>query len=96
LQLSWTEQTRRSYLDFVSLTDHEVIWQPYTDTLVVARAPEGLASPCFRDRDFWMTKTSLVHDMCIEEYHVECVMRQFGLYQASFVPVAHTVGSSVH
>jgi hypothetical protein len=43
-----------------------------------------------------MMKTSLVHDMCIEEYHVECVMRQFGLYQASFVPVAHTVGSSVH
>jgi hypothetical protein len=30
LQLSWTEQTRRSYLDFVgqidTLTDHEVVW----------------------------------------------------------------------
>jgi hypothetical protein len=36
------EQTKRSYLDFVSqidtLTDHEVIWQPYIDTLVAARA----------------------------------------------------------
>jgi hypothetical protein len=42
-----------------------------------------------------MTKTSLVHDMHIEEYHIECVMRKFGLYQASPVPVAHTVDPSV-
>jgi hypothetical protein len=37
---------------------------------------------CFRDCEFWMTKTSLVHDMYVEEYHVERVMRQFNLYQA--------------
>jgi hypothetical protein len=100
LQLSWTEQTRRSYLDFVSeidtLTDREVIWQPYTDALVAARALQGLSSLCFRDRDFWMTKTSLIHDMYVEEYHAERVLRQFGLYQASPVPVAHTVDPSVH
>jgi hypothetical protein len=86
---------RRSYLDFVdqidNLTDREVIWHPFTDTLVVARAPQGLSSLCFRDHDFWVTKMSLVHDMYVEEYHVEHMMRQFGLYQASLVLVAHTV-----
>jgi hypothetical protein len=43
-----------------------------------------------------MTKMPLIHNMYIEEYHVERVMRQFGLYQASYVPVAYTVNSSVH
>jgi hypothetical protein len=98
LQLSWTEQTRRS--DFVgqidSLTDRDVIWQSYTDALVTTHAPQGLSSLYFRDRDFWMTKTPLVHDMYIEEYHVERVMGQFDLYQATPVPVAHTVDPSVH
>jgi hypothetical protein len=100
LHLSWTEQTRRSYLDFVgqidTLTDSEVIWHLYTDALVAARAPQGLSSLCFQDRDFWMTKTLLVHDMYVEEYHVKRVLRQFGLYQALPVPVAHTVDPSVH
>jgi hypothetical protein len=66
-------------LDFVSqidsLTDREVIWQSYTDALVAARAPHGLSSLCFRDRDFWMMKTPLVHDMYVEDYHVERVTR---------------------
>jgi hypothetical protein len=43
-----------------------------------------------------MTKTPLVHDMYVKEYHVERVMRQFGLYQVSPVPVAHTVDPSMH
>jgi hypothetical protein len=43
-----------------------------------------------------MMKTLLVHDMCIKEYHIEHVMRQFGLYQALPVPIAHTVDPSVH
>jgi hypothetical protein len=34
--------------------------------------------------------------MYVEEYHVERVMRQFSLYQASLVLVAHTVDPSVH
>jgi hypothetical protein len=100
LYLSWTDQTKRSYLDFVgqidTLTDREVIWQSYTNALVVARAPQGLSSLCFRDRDFWMTKMTLVHDMYVEEYHVEHVLRQFDLYQALPVPVTHTVDLSVH
>jgi hypothetical protein len=94
------KQTRRSYLDFVgqidTLTNREVIWQLYTDALVAARAPQGLSSLCFRDRDFWMMKTPLVHDMYVEEYHIERMLRQFGLYQASLMPVAHTVDPSVH
>jgi hypothetical protein len=64
--------------------------------LVAARAPQGLSSLWFRDRDFWLTKTPLVHDMYVEEYHVERVMRQFSLYQASLVLVTHTVDPSVH
>jgi hypothetical protein len=32
-------------------------------------------SLCFRARDFWMMKTSLVHDMYVEEYHIEHMMR---------------------
>jgi hypothetical protein len=43
-----------------------------------------------------MTKTPLIHYMYVEEYHVERVMRKFGLYQALPVPVAHTVDPSVH
>jgi hypothetical protein len=43
-----------------------------------------------------MAKTLLVQDMYVEEYHVECVLRQFGLYQAWPVPVAHTIDPSVH
>jgi hypothetical protein len=100
LQLSWTEQTRRSYLDFVgqidTLTDREVIWQSYTDALVATRAPWGLSSLCFRDRDFWLTKTPLVHDIYVEEYHVERMLRQIDLYQASPVRVAHILDPSVH
>jgi hypothetical protein len=53
----------RPYLEFVgqidTLTGHEVIWQPYTDASKCA--PQGLSSMCFRDCDFWMTKTPLVH-----------------------------------
>jgi hypothetical protein len=43
-----------------------------------------------------MTKTSLVHDMCVEEYHIKRVKRQFGPYQASHVPVAQIIDPSVH
>jgi hypothetical protein len=64
--------------------------------LVAACAPQALSSLCFRDRDFWPTKMSLVHGMYIKEYHVERVLRQFDLYQASHVPIAHTVDPFVH
>jgi hypothetical protein len=47
------------------------------------RVHRRVSRPCaFWDREFWMMKTSLVHDMYVEEYHVERVTRQFGLYQA--------------
>jgi hypothetical protein len=38
----------------------------------------------------------LVFNMFLEEYDVRMVMRQFGLYQESFVPVVHTVTPDVH
>jgi hypothetical protein len=43
-----------------------------------------------------MMKTLLVHDMYVEECHTEHVMSQLGLYQASPVPVTHTVDLVVH
>jgi hypothetical protein len=43
-----------------------------------------------------MTKTLLIHDMYVDEYHVQRVMRQFSLYQASPVSVAHTIDPFVH
>jgi hypothetical protein len=64
--------------------------------LVATRAPQGLSPLGFRNRDFWLTKTPLVHDMYVEEYHVEHVLWQFGFYQASPVLVTHTVDPSVH
>jgi hypothetical protein len=38
----------------------------------------------------------LVFDMYVEEYMVHMVMRQFGLYHASPVPVTHTLPVAVH
>jgi hypothetical protein len=43
-----------------------------------------------------MMKMPLAHNMYDKEYHVKRVLRQFGLYQASLVPVAHTIDPSVH
>ena len=36
------------------------------------------------------------YDVYVEEYAVHRVMRQFGLYQESLVPVTHTVSALVH
>jgi hypothetical protein len=84
MQLSWTEQIKRSDADFVgqidALTYYDVIWRLYIDALIAARAPQGLLSLCFRERQYWMTKTPLVCDMHVEEHHMHHMMRQFGLY----------------
>jgi hypothetical protein len=78
------------------MTDNEVRWTPYTAEAIAARAPHGLSSLCFRDQWYWMTRTPLVYDVQVEEYHVRRVMRQFGLYQESPLPVVHTVSPSTH
>ncbi|KAM0876719.1 hypothetical protein ACQ4PT_035983 [Festuca glaucescens] len=53
-------------------------------------------SLCFRDQHYWKTTRHLVFDIYVEEYAVHRVMRQFGLYQASPVPVTHTLSADVH
>ena len=41
-------------------------------------------------------KTPVVFDVYVEEYQVHRVMRQFGLYQESPLPVVHTIDARVH
>jgi hypothetical protein len=93
-------QNRRSYLSFVAefddLKDDDVRWTPYSHDKVLQRAPFGLSSLCFRDRDYWLTRKPLVFDIFVEEHAVHRVLRQFGLYQASPLPVVHTVPANVH
>ena len=36
---------------------------------------------CTRDRAYWMTKSKIVFDICVEEMAQQRVMRQFGLRQ---------------
>jgi hypothetical protein len=43
-----------------------------------------------------MTKRPLVFDMYVEEYTVHRVLRQFGLYQESPLPVVHTIPHATH
>ena len=38
----------------------------------------------------------MVYNIYVEEYQVHRVMRQFGMYQESPLPVAHTVEDRVH
>ena len=94
------DQTKRTYKDFVgqfdALTDADVRWTPYSEEAVVSRAPQGISSLCFRDQHYWMTRMPLLFDMYVEEYAVHRVMRQFGLYQESPLPVVHTVPSAHH
>jgi hypothetical protein len=48
------DQTKRAYKDFVgqfdAFTDTDVRWTPYSEEAVVARAPQGLSTLCFRDQ----------------------------------------------
>jgi hypothetical protein len=64
--------------------------------MVVARAPQGLSSLCYRDQAYWMTRRRLVFDVYIEEYVVHRVMMQSGLFQESPVPVAPRLPPTAH
>jgi len=101
VQPSWVGvQTRKSYHDFVgqfdALVDTDVRWTPYTAADIYARAPSGLSSLCLRDHEYWMTRKPILYDIHVEEYHVDRVMRQFGLYQQTPVPIVHSVEAHVH
>ena len=93
-------QTRKSYHDFVgqfdALVDTDMRWTPYTAADIYARAPSGLSSLCLRDHEYWMTRKSILYDIHVEEYHVNRVIRQFGVYQQTPVPIVHSVEPHVH
>nr|CBG76257.1 OO_Ba0005L10-OO_Ba0081K17.8 [Oryza officinalis] len=80
-----SETTCRVYTQFVAdfdqLTPDRVRWTPYTHHDVVERAPHGLAQLCTRDIELWRTTCHLVLDVHIEPYHVQRVLKQFGMYQ---------------
>jgi hypothetical protein len=94
------DQTKRAYKDFVrqfdALMDADVRWTPYSDEAIAARAPQGPSTLCFRDQQFWMTRSPLMFDMYMEEYTFHRVLRQFGRDQEWHVPVVHTVPSAHH
>ena len=101
VQGSWVgTQAKKAYLDFVgqfdALVDAQVRWTPYTQQEIQRRAPDGLSSLCLRDAEYWMTRAPLVYDIYVEEYSVYRVMRQFGLYQVSPLPVTRIVPAHVH
>ena len=86
MQPSWVGmQTRKPYPDFAgqfdALMDMDVRWTPYSAVDIDARAPSGLSSLCLHDTEYWMMRKPILYDIHIEEYHVNRVMRQFGLYQ---------------
>jgi hypothetical protein len=78
------------------MVDAQVRWTPYAPTIVAARAPQGLLSPCSRDQAYWLTRRRLVFDFYVEEYTVHRVMRQFGLFQAAPIPTAPRLPPSAH
>ena len=93
-------QVRKSYPDFVgqfdSLVDKDVRWTPFTAADIYVRAPSGLSSLCLRDQEYWMTRKPILYDIHVEEYHIDRVMRQFGLYQQTPVSIVHSVEPHVH
>ena len=76
--------------------DVDVRWTPYSAVDIDARAPSGLSSLCLHDTEYWMTRKPILYDIHIEEYHVNRVMRQFGLYQQTPVPIEHSVQAHIH
>jgi hypothetical protein len=101
MQTSYSyDQTKRAYKDFVeqfnALTDADVRWTPYSEEAIMARKTQGFSTLCFRDQQYWMTRSPLLFDMCMEEYAVHRVLRQSGRYQQWPMPVVHTVPSAHH
>ncbi|XP_066166165.1 uncharacterized protein [Oryza sativa Japonica Group] len=93
-------QVRRGYPDFVfefdRLQPSDVIWEPYTEEAVAARAPLGLSSLCTRDQAYWLTILPMVFDIFVEPHWPQRVMRQFGLRQVFPGNVQPTVPPADH
>jgi len=43
-----------------------------------------------------MMRKPILYDIHVEEYHVNRVMRQFGVCQQTLVPIVHSVEPHVH
>ena len=56
----------------------------------------GTHVPIMRDHEYWMKRTPILYDIHVEENHVNRVMRQFGVYQQTPVPIVHSVEPHVH
>jgi len=93
-------RTRKLYHDFVgqfdALVDTDVRCAPYTAADIYTRAPSGLSFLCLRDHEYWMTRKPILYDIHVEEYHVNRVIRQFGVYQQTPVSIVHSVEPHVH
>lgn len=76
--------------------DKNVRWTPYREQYVADRAPNGLSALCSRDSEYWMTQSSILFDVHVEEYHVCRVMRQFEKYQEFPIQIYHSVDAAVH
>ena len=81
---------------FDALVDMDMRWTPYTAADIYARAPSGLSSLCLRDHEYWMTRKPIPYDIHVEEYHVNRVMRQFGVCQQTLILIVHSVEPHVH
>ncbi|CAN6246127.1 unnamed protein product [Urochloa humidicola] len=81
---------------FDALVDSDVRWTPYTFADISARSPSGLSFLCLRDQEYWLTRKPLVYDIHVEEYVVHRILRQFGRYQDSPLPITHSVPSHAH
>ena len=62
-------------VQFDSLHEDQVIWEPYSDENISHRYPFGISYLCTRDRHYWMTKANVVFDMTVEEMALHRVMR---------------------
>jgi len=94
LQPHWAHvNVRTCYAAFVeqfdTLHETDVVWEPYRQAALLARAPY-FSALCFRDQAYWMTKEKLVYDVYVEDHSPHRVMRQFGLFQ-EFPPRATDV-----
>ena len=77
-----TGQVRNCYpsftVQFDTLDDDAVIWEPYSADTISHRYPSGISYLCTRDQHYWFTRANLVFDVFVEEMSLQRVMRQFG------------------
>ena len=64
---------------FDVLHSEAVIWEPYTADTMERRYADGMSIFCTRDYAYWITKSKIIFDVCVEEMSQQRAMRQFGL-----------------